>query len=149
MYPASFWFEVPSSAYVFLIVINLFIGITATVATFLLQLFEHDKVDACMFLWVTRRGAGHLAQFHLAQFYLIWQDLLWASACGIQAIIAKLLVVIATREGEGAHRHSLLCWAVAQGVCLLALFNMILALLILSTQLPLSTQHSHFSWGHS
>lgn len=45
MYPASFWFEVPSSAYVFLIVINLFIGITATVATFLLQLFEHDKVD--------------------------------------------------------------------------------------------------------
>lgn len=46
MYPASFWFEVPSSAYVFLIVINLFIGITATVATFLLQLFEHDKVWA-------------------------------------------------------------------------------------------------------
>lgn len=45
MYPASFWFEVPSSAYVFLIVINLFIGITATVATFLLQLFEHDKVE--------------------------------------------------------------------------------------------------------
>ncbi|XP_058380535.1 ATP-binding cassette sub-family A member 2 isoform X4 [Diceros bicornis minor] len=35
--------RVPSSAYVFLIVINLFIGITATVATFLLQLFEHDK----------------------------------------------------------------------------------------------------------
>lgn len=47
MYPASFWFEVPSSAYVFLIVINLFIGITATVATFLLQLFEHDKVWLC------------------------------------------------------------------------------------------------------
>lgn len=44
MYPASFWFEVPSTAYVFLIVINLFIGITATVATFLLQLFERDKV---------------------------------------------------------------------------------------------------------
>ncbi|KAM8886615.1 ATP-binding cassette sub-family A member 2 [Spinachia spinachia] len=43
MYPASFWFEEPSTAYVFLIVINLFIGITATVATFLLQLFEHDK----------------------------------------------------------------------------------------------------------
>uniref|UniRef100_A0A673ZE05 ATP-binding cassette sub-family A member 2 n=1 Tax=Salmo trutta TaxID=8032 RepID=A0A673ZE05_SALTR len=43
MYPASFCFEVPSTAYVFLIVINLFIGITATVATFLLQLFEHDK----------------------------------------------------------------------------------------------------------
>lgn len=48
MYPASFWFEVPSSAYVFLIVINLFIGITATVATFLLQLFEHDKVSGIL-----------------------------------------------------------------------------------------------------
>lgn len=54
MYPASFWFEVPSSAYVFLIVINLFIGITATVATFLLQLFEHDKVG--------QRAAGHSGQ---------------------------------------------------------------------------------------
>lgn len=48
MYPASFWFEVPSTAYVFLIVINLFIGITATVATFLLQLFEHDKVSVTL-----------------------------------------------------------------------------------------------------
>lgn len=53
MYPASFWFEVPSSAYVFLIVINLFIGITATVATFLLQLFEHDKVSVA---WLSRRA---------------------------------------------------------------------------------------------
>lgn len=51
MYPASFWFEVPSSAYVFLIVINLFIGITATVATFLLQLFEHDKVKVGVKGW--------------------------------------------------------------------------------------------------
>lgn len=55
MYPASFWFEVPSSAYVFLIVINLFIGITATVATFLLQLFEHDKVG---------RGGGVMGWRH-------------------------------------------------------------------------------------
>ena len=52
MYPASFWFEVPSTAYVFLIVINLFIGITATVATFLLQLFEHDKVRSSGWLAV-------------------------------------------------------------------------------------------------
>lgn len=55
MYPASFWFEVPSSAYVFLIVINLFIGITATVATFLLQLFEHDKVQGSH-LWLRPPG---------------------------------------------------------------------------------------------
>lgn len=52
MYPASFWFEVPSTAYVFLIVINLFIGITATVATFLLQLFEHDKVSWLIDSWL-------------------------------------------------------------------------------------------------
>ena len=44
MYPASFWFSEPSTAYVFLLIINLFIGITATVTTFLLQLFEHDQV---------------------------------------------------------------------------------------------------------
>ncbi|RVE68758.1 hypothetical protein OJAV_G00094540 [Oryzias javanicus] len=56
MYPASFWFEVPSTAYVFLIVINLFIGITATVATFLLQLFEHDKT---CFLIFPNYNLGH------------------------------------------------------------------------------------------
>lgn len=59
MYPASFWFEVPSSAYVFLIVINLFIGITATVATFLLQLFEHDKVGWPGCRHSRQRGRGH------------------------------------------------------------------------------------------
>lgn len=61
MYPASFWFEVPSSAYVFLIVINLFIGITATVATFLLQLFEHDKVSVGSLGGGARRGAAVLS----------------------------------------------------------------------------------------
>lgn len=57
MYPASFWFKVPSTAYVFLIVINLFIGITATVATFLLQLFEHDKV-----CWILLSYLRHTAK---------------------------------------------------------------------------------------
>lgn len=55
MYPASFWFKVPSTAYVFLIVINLFIGITATVATFLLQLFEHDKVCWLLISYLKRQ----------------------------------------------------------------------------------------------
>ncbi len=68
MYPASFWFEVPSTAYVFLIVINLFIGITATVATFLLQLFEHDKVgqtENCLSLM-----AWHVYKLCV---YSVWQ----------------------------------------------------------------------------
>lgn len=72
MYPASFWFEVPSTAYVFLIVINLFIGITATVATFLLQLFEHDKVGLLEPGGPSDPGA--LTALHLGPLFLL-QDL--------------------------------------------------------------------------
>nr|XP_006817327.1 PREDICTED: ATP-binding cassette sub-family A member 2-like [Saccoglossus kowalevskii] len=43
MYTASFYFDVPSTAYVFLIVINLFTGITTVVAAFFLELFSDDK----------------------------------------------------------------------------------------------------------
>ena len=45
MYPAAFYFRVASTAYVSLIVLNLFVGITATVTTFILQLFPDDKVN--------------------------------------------------------------------------------------------------------
>lgn len=89
MYPASFWFEVPSTAYVFLIVINLFIGITATVATFLLQLFEHDKVSLTLFLTldvlvgvklkVIIYSRGLQCEFDVSVFipffYILFQDL--------------------------------------------------------------------------
>jgi len=40
MYPASFVFTEPSTAYIFLIVINLFIGITCIITSFLLELFQ-------------------------------------------------------------------------------------------------------------
>uniref|UniRef100_A0A8C9XBP2 P-type phospholipid transporter n=1 Tax=Sander lucioperca TaxID=283035 RepID=A0A8C9XBP2_SANLU len=40
MYPASFVFTVPSTAYVVLTSINLFIGINGSIATFVLELFE-------------------------------------------------------------------------------------------------------------
>lgn len=43
MYPASFLFKEPSSAYIFLIVINLFVGITCVVTSFLLEVFSSDK----------------------------------------------------------------------------------------------------------
>lgn len=43
MYPASFWFKEPSTAYICLIVINLFIGITCIVCSFLLEIFSYDK----------------------------------------------------------------------------------------------------------
>lgn len=39
MYPATFYFREPSTAYVAMIVINLFFGITCIMSSFLLQLF--------------------------------------------------------------------------------------------------------------
>uniref|UniRef100_A0A8C0GI20 ABC transporter domain-containing protein n=1 Tax=Chelonoidis abingdonii TaxID=106734 RepID=A0A8C0GI20_CHEAB len=44
MYPASFLFSVPSTAYVVLTCVNLFIGINSSVATFVLELFT-DQVS--------------------------------------------------------------------------------------------------------
>ena len=44
MYPGAFFFSEASSAYVFMIVVNLFVGVTATVTTFILQLFPDDVV---------------------------------------------------------------------------------------------------------
>lgn len=42
MYPASFLFSVPSTAYVVLTSINLFIGINGSIATFVLELFVDE-----------------------------------------------------------------------------------------------------------
>ncbi|XP_075891700.1 phospholipid-transporting ATPase ABCA1 [Nelusetta ayraudi] len=44
MYPASFIFSVPSTAYVVLTCINLFIGINGSVATFVMDLFDDNNV---------------------------------------------------------------------------------------------------------
>ncbi|XP_053179119.1 phospholipid-transporting ATPase ABCA1 [Scomber japonicus] len=45
MYPASFVFSVPSTAYVFLTSINLFIGINGSIATFVLELFVDEHLN--------------------------------------------------------------------------------------------------------
>uniref|UniRef100_A0A4W4H8L4 P-type phospholipid transporter n=1 Tax=Electrophorus electricus TaxID=8005 RepID=A0A4W4H8L4_ELEEL len=45
MYPASFMFSVPSTAYVVLTSINLFIGINGSVATFVLELFVDEHLN--------------------------------------------------------------------------------------------------------
>uniref|UniRef100_A0A8C7T2V0 P-type phospholipid transporter n=1 Tax=Oncorhynchus mykiss TaxID=8022 RepID=A0A8C7T2V0_ONCMY len=42
MYPASFIFSVPSTAYVVLTCVNLFIGINGSLATFVMELFDDD-----------------------------------------------------------------------------------------------------------
>uniref|UniRef100_A0A4W5PTA2 P-type phospholipid transporter n=1 Tax=Hucho hucho TaxID=62062 RepID=A0A4W5PTA2_9TELE len=45
MYPASFLFSVPSTAYVVLTSINLFIGINGSIATFVLELFHLNDIN--------------------------------------------------------------------------------------------------------
>uniref|UniRef100_A0A8C5P7H9 ATP binding cassette subfamily A member 1 n=1 Tax=Leptobrachium leishanense TaxID=445787 RepID=A0A8C5P7H9_9ANUR len=45
MYPASFFFKIPSTAYVVLTSVNLFIGINGSVATFVLELFTNNKLS--------------------------------------------------------------------------------------------------------
>lgn len=45
MYPASFLFSVPSTAYVALTCINLFIGINGSIATFVLELFTDKNLN--------------------------------------------------------------------------------------------------------
>ncbi|XP_028661720.1 phospholipid-transporting ATPase ABCA1a [Erpetoichthys calabaricus] len=46
MYPASFLFKIPSTAYVVLTSVNLFIGINGSVATFVLELFTNNKLNS-------------------------------------------------------------------------------------------------------
>lgn len=45
MYPASFLFDIPSTAYVALSCANLFIGINSGAITFVLELFENNQVS--------------------------------------------------------------------------------------------------------
>ncbi|KAK7909890.1 hypothetical protein WMY93_014574 [Mugilogobius chulae] len=44
MYPASFIFSVPSTAYVVLTCVNLFIGINGSVATFIMELLDDENI---------------------------------------------------------------------------------------------------------
>ena len=46
MYPSSFFFDVPSTAYIALICVNLFVGVVGTIATFILgYLGKGDQVS--------------------------------------------------------------------------------------------------------
>ncbi|XP_066576539.1 phospholipid-transporting ATPase ABCA1 [Amia ocellicauda] len=46
MYPASFFFKIPSTAYVVLTSVNLFIGINGSVSTFVLELFTNHNLSS-------------------------------------------------------------------------------------------------------
>lgn len=69
MYPASFVFKIPSTAYVVLTSVNLFIGINGSVATFVLELFTNNVSVMGRALTCTR-GVGEWwlspALFHLS-----------------------------------------------------------------------------------
>lgn len=68
MYPASFFFKIPSTAYVVLTSVNILIGINGSVSTFVLELFgsnvKHLLQLRCSFgiyrsrkKWKSRGGA--------------------------------------------------------------------------------------------
>ena len=44
MYPASFFFSIPSTAFVTLACMNLFLGIITTVTTFVLENFDDEEL---------------------------------------------------------------------------------------------------------
>lgn len=46
MYPASFFFKIPSTAYVVLTSVNILIGINGSVSTFVLELFGSNVSGA-------------------------------------------------------------------------------------------------------
>lgn len=86
MYCASYLFTTPSTAYVSLICINLFLGMTATLSTFILQLFNEERLDEINYIlrWVflllpnycLGRGLMDLAaNEYTAQFYEIQEQL--------------------------------------------------------------------------
>ncbi|KPP65393.1 hypothetical protein Z043_116197, partial [Scleropages formosus] len=65
MYPASFVFSVPSTAYVVLTSINLFIGINGSVATFVMELFDDKELTfalAVTCVYARRNAAVSLRQ---------------------------------------------------------------------------------------
>lgn len=62
MYPMSYIFNIPSTAYVSLSCINLFIGINSSAITFILELFENNRVGTVV----------------LAQFLFIFDFIFWS-----------------------------------------------------------------------
>lgn len=48
MYPASFFFKIPSTAYVVLTSVNILIGINGSVSTFVLELFGSNVSGASL-----------------------------------------------------------------------------------------------------
>uniref|UniRef100_A0A147BM79 Putative lipid exporter abca1 n=1 Tax=Ixodes ricinus TaxID=34613 RepID=A0A147BM79_IXORI len=85
MYPASFAFEVPSSAFVALACLNVFVGLVSTVSTYVLELFDDEELRAvsrvlrkaflvlpqyCLGRGLMDMFANHLAQQALARFGL-------------------------------------------------------------------------------
>lgn len=86
MYPASFVFSVPSTAYVVLTCINLFIGINGSVATFVMELFDDEVSGATQ--------TSKLAPLHQRQSPILHTRHLLSSTLG------WLNIVVVPEQGE-------------------------------------------------
>uniref|UniRef100_A0A3P9K113 ATP-binding cassette, sub-family A (ABC1), member 4b n=1 Tax=Oryzias latipes TaxID=8090 RepID=A0A3P9K113_ORYLA len=60
MYPMSYIFSIPSTAYVSLSCINLFVGINSSAITFILELFENNRVNSLSSLHLSCQCFGLL-----------------------------------------------------------------------------------------
>ena len=60
MYPASFFFKIPSTAYVVLTSVNILIGINGSVSTFVLELFGSNVITYRLSLISLRSWCNNL-----------------------------------------------------------------------------------------
>lgn len=58
MYPASFFFKIPSTAYVVLTSVNILIGINGSVSTFVLELFGSNVNNVSQVVFVLVVGGA-------------------------------------------------------------------------------------------
>ena len=83
MYPASFFFHEPSTAYIFFIVVNLFVGITCILTSFLLEIFQFsDKVRNIVMkmiicLWLILRSRNMLQCLYITLYSTLYTMKCW------------------------------------------------------------------------
>lgn len=89
MYPASFVFKIPSTAYVVLTSVNLFIGINGSVATFVLELFTNN---------VSVMGRAHPIDLHSGCRRTVVIPSLIPLVCNINTLTSLLLQAMPIRR---------------------------------------------------
>lgn len=65
MYPASFFFKIPSTAYVVLTSVNILIGINGSISTFVMELFGNNVSHHGNMLQITENTTALELRFEL------------------------------------------------------------------------------------